>query len=100
MKGSRSIDPSQWEWGDPPATDRGIGASVARELSPLRTHPGKWAKIRGPYEAHAQASQIVQNIKQGKYKDVEPDEYEAESHRDEADGQVYIWARYVGGGPR
>lgn len=83
------------EWSDPPK-HRGGGRKANEQFVPiaqaLKENKGKWAKIVDG----SRNTSLVAQIKQGKIAAFEPEgSFEATGRRSE-DGDLAVWARFVG----
>jgi hypothetical protein len=76
---------------DPPPLSVGTGVRVFDVLEPLRSQPGKWARIYGPVKPQTAAS-YSNRIKSGQYAGIVSGEFEAVSRT--IDGEGFVWARY------
>lgn len=78
------------KWQDPPG-DRRRSTNYTDIAKNLKEHPNRWALI-----IEGTNASVTTHINKGRYKDFTPaGAYEATSRRDD-NGDVKIWARYVG----
>jgi len=78
-------------WEDPPSNRRRKGRDWSPVAADLKAHPGKWARI---FEGKASRS-LAGNISMGVLKAFQPKNSFQGAAR-QHDGEVTIWARYVG----
>lgn len=91
----RDLETDEIEWSDPPK-HRGGGRKASEQFTPiaqaLKENKGRWAKIVDG----SRNTSLVAQIKQGKIAAFEPaGAFEATGRRSD-DGDLAVWARYVG----
>jgi len=80
---------------DPPPNQAGQTGKIFEFLRPLREHPSEWARVKGPTKRN-RASIWATQLKNGRCIGCPAGHYEAVTRQ--IDGEVYVWARYVGNG--
>lgn len=82
----------RWE----PTTRKGPPPVWVERLRPLRERPGAWARVF--VGGKASAYSVGNGIKHGKYRGLEPGQYEVSVRRLGEGGDEWgCWARYVNG---